>query len=377
LTARDLGIEIGRGRPGPLNAITDVAGVRVGHCTIISGDGPLVPGRGPVRTGVTVLDPGGELDIWARPMLAGFHTMNGCGEVTGLHWLRESGTLGSPIGLTSTHSVGAVHEGLIEQRLRRVADPTGFAALPIVAETNDARLSDNAGFHVRPHHVSVATEALSEGRPAEGSVGGGTGIVCHRFKAGIGTASRRVQVAGRQCTVGVLVQANYGRRERLTVNGAPIGPLLDVPLPGPGLDAGLGDGSIIVVAATDAPLLPSQCAALAQRACFGVVRTGGAGEYSSGDFALAFSTANRLTSTQGLIDPPTGIVHLDTISDAQLNPLYWAVIEATEEAIVNSLVAASTMTGRDGITVHALPHDQLIAVLEHFRLRSLAGNSAH
>jgi D-aminopeptidase len=321
--ARDIGIEIGELEPGPLNAITDVAGVRVGHTTLVEGDD--------VRTGVTTIVPG-ELP-----------RLNGNGEVTGLQWMIESGLLTTPIALTNTHSVGAVHEALVAAAM---AGDRSTWSLPVVAETWDGLLNDVNGFHVRPEHARAALESASEGPVVEGNVGGGTGMICHGFKGGIGTASR---VAERY-VAGVLVQANHGVRARLVVDGVPVGRLIGpdrVPLPPrPALE---GAGSIVVVVATDAPLLPHQCSALALRTMLGVARTGGAGEFSSGDFALAFSTG------------PTQRV--EPVPQDALNPLFYAAIEATEEAIVNALLAAETMTGRGGATVHGLEPSLLAEVL--------------
>jgi D-aminopeptidase len=292
-----------------------------------------------VRTGVTVVVP--PLPAFAAP-----HRLNGNGEMTGLEWIRESGELTTPIAITNTHSVGAVHEALIAAAQRNVDAPDW--SLPVVAETWDGFLNDIDGFHVSDRHVFAALEAATPGPVAEGSVGGGTGMVCHGFKGGIGTASR--VTAGH--VVGVLVQANHGRRARLTIDGVPVGRELGLDtIPGPTRP----DGSIIVVAATDAPLLPHQCARLAQRATFGIARTGGAGENSSGDLVLALATGNELPAET-----------LRTIPNEALNDLFYAVIEATEEAIVNALLAAETMTGRGGATVHALEPDRLLEVMRRY-----------
>jgi D-aminopeptidase len=345
--ARDLGVVIGSFPPGEQDAITDVRGVLVGHTTLVEGDGPLRVGAGPVRTGVTVVRPHPG-DVHADPLFAGCHRLNGNGELTGLEWLRESGTLGSPVALTNTHSVGVVRDALIAHAVRGRREPDVWF-LPVVGETFDGHLNDINGMHVRPEHVWQALESADDGPVAEGSVGGGTGMICHGFKGGIGTASR---VAGEH-TVGVLVQANHGLRERLAVNGAPVGArLADVPLP----DAGAGpEGSIIVIAATDAPLLPTQCTRLAQRAALGVARTGGAGENGSGDLLLAFSTANRGLGEGG--DAPTADVRM--LRNDRLDPLFHAVIEAVEEAIVNAMLASPTMVGRDGRVVHGLAGGRL------------------
>jgi D-aminopeptidase len=338
--ARDLGIRIGTMQPGLLNAITDVRGVGVGHRTIIEGDD--------VRTGVTVVMPR-DGDVSTDPVFAAPHRLNGNGEMTGLEWVRESGLLTSPIGLTNTHSVGAVHAALVEHSIRSHPDDAALWALPVVAETWDGRLNDINGFHVRREHVWDAIDAVSRGQVEEGSVGGGTGMVSFNFKSGIGTASRVAD----EHTVGVLVQSNFGRRDRFTVDGVPVGRFIGpevVPLPGPARE--VETGSIIVVGATDAPLLPHQCARLAQRIALGIGRLGGLGGNSSGDLFLVFSTGNH--GTEGL----------RMVSNDALDELFQAVVESTEEAVLNSMLSAETMTGRGGVTVHALPHDRLLDVLK-------------
>ncbi|MFG1708202.1 P1 family peptidase [Nonomuraea sp. M3C6] len=358
---------IGTGRPGPHNAITDVAGVMVGHTTLISGAGGLRVGHGPVRTGVTVIRPRAE-QLWEHPVFAGYHRLNGAGEMTGTHWIAEMGRLTTPIGLTNTHSVGVVRDALVavEVRDRDLTQP--FFSLPVVAETWDGVLNDVNGFHVRPEHVLQAFDNAAGGAVAEGNVGGGTGMICHDFKGGIGTASRIVHEERGGYTVGVLVQANHGRRERLVVNGVPVGQIINgeqVPVPQPPELQGAprqGEGSIIVVVATDAPLLPHQLTRLAQRAGLGVARLGGVGEHLSGDLFLAFSTGNALQPSDfgagiPLYQPVT------MLADAHITPLFDAVVEATEEAIVNALIAAGTMAGRDGITAHALDGRRLRALL--------------
>jgi D-aminopeptidase len=365
--ARDLGIEIGGLPPGKQNAITDVSGVRVGHTTLVSGDGPLSVGLGPVRTGVTVILPH-EGSIWEEPLFAGCHRLNGNGELTGLEWIRESGMLMSPIGLTNTHSVGVVRDALIGLEVRDRAPHQLFWGLPVVGETWDGMLNDINGFHVKPEHVEQARAAASGGAVLEGGVGSGTGMICHGFKGGIGTASRVVAKKDGGYTVGVLVQANHGRRERLQVNGVPVGayiPAREVPLPqAPEMAVPPGSGSIIVVVATDAPLLPTQCNRLAQRAGLGIARTGGTGEHTSGDLFLCFSTANRgMTSADMGIEAPL-TMELKALVSAHITPLFDAVIEATEEAIVNCLVAAETMVGRDGVTAHGLDGDRLAQLLK-------------
>jgi D-aminopeptidase len=367
MRTRDLGITIGDGRPGPINAITDVEGIRVGHTTLIEGEGPLVVGRGPVRTGVTVIVPH-EGIVWDEPLFAGCHRLNGNGELTGLEWIRESGMLMSPIGLTNTHSVGIVRDMLVAKAVEDYGPREGFFVLPVVGETADGRLNDINGLHVKPDHVWQALQSTSDGQVAEGNVGGGTGMICHGFKGGIGTASRVLDEPLDGYTVGVLVQANHGRRERLRIDGVPVGeaiPAAEVPLPGPA-EGRPGAGSIIAVVATDAPLLPTQCERLAQRAGLGIARTGGAGEHTSGDLFIAFSTANRGMPGEFSSDPPS-TVSVTMLSNAYINALFYAVIEATEEAIVNALVAAETMTGRDGITAHRIPHDRLVETMRRIK----------
>jgi D-aminopeptidase len=355
---RDTGLVVGDRDPGPLNCITDVPGVRVGHVTLISGDGPLVVGRGPVRTGVTVILPHPG-DLWNEPLAAGFHVLNGCGEVTGIHWLRESGMLLSPIALTSTLNVGAAYEGLVRWAAKGASrELLDQGILPVVAETWDGHLSDGFGTHVRPDHVAEAIGNATDGPVPEGNVGGGTGMICHGFKGGVGTSSRRLRLPGREYIVGVLVQANHGDRERLVVNGVPIGrriPDAEVPVPP---DAGTS-GSIITVLATDVPLLPHQCRRVAQRVDLAIGRLGGLGENGSGDMAIALSTANRGRLPGGADEagPPlaTGI---EALAGEAIDEVFAATVEATEEAILNALFAAETMVGRDGITAYALPQDR-------------------
>jgi len=374
--ARDLGIVIGRGRPGPANAITDVAGVRVGHATIVRGDGPLVVGDGPVRTGVTTIVPH-DGDIWTEPIFAGCHRLNGNGELTGLEWIRESGHLTGPIGITNTHSVGVVRDGIIRHAVRRLPFGTSSWALPVVGETWDGLLNDIDGFHVTADHLDEALASATAGPVAEGGVGGGTGMVCHEFKGGIGTASRVVDAASGGFTIGVLVQANYGRRDRLRIDGVPVGeaiPTTDVASPYPDhhdespppTAATPGSGSIIVIVATDAPLLPHQCDRVAQRAGLGIARMGGTGAHSSGDLFLCFATGNRTLPQASFRADPRLTVDIRALNDFAIDALFEATIEATEEAIVNALVGAATMIGRDGITAHALPHDRLLGAMARF-----------
>ncbi|HEX3643287.1 MAG TPA: P1 family peptidase [Ktedonobacteraceae bacterium] len=367
MRTRDLGIVIGTLDPGPNNAITDVPGVSVGHTTLIAGDGPLRIGQGPIRTGVTVIQPH-EDNIWKEPLFAGCHTLNGNGEMTGLEWLRESGTLTSPIALTNTHSVGVVRDALVVDAIAHHQPDDEFWALPVVAETYDGSLNDINGLHIKPEYVMQAIAAASAGPVAEGNVGGGTGMICHDFKGGIGTASRVIPAESGGYIVGVLVQANYGDRERLQINGVPVGlaiPFSEVPEPG---KPSQGRGSIIAVVATNAPLIPTQCNRLAQRVGLGIGRIGGVGAHSSGDIFIAFSTGNRglpIPTEERNTGPLT--VPLTMVTNAYISDLFEAVVEATEEAIVNALVAAETMTGRDGNTAYKLPHDRLIEVINNYR----------
>jgi D-aminopeptidase len=373
MRTRDLGITIGQGQPGPDNAITDVPGVRVGHTTIIEGDGPLVVGRGPIRTGVTVVVPR-DADRRAEPVFAGCHRLNGNGEMTGLEWVRESGLLTSPVAITNTHSVGVVRDALVAASI----DPGGSRhvnwSLPVVGETYDGLLNDMNGFHVRPEHLRSASDAASGGPVAEGGVGGGTGMVCHEFKGGIGTASRVLSSDRGGHTVGVLVQANYGRRSWLRVDGVPVGEEItttEVPSPydheaadGPAV-LPPGSGSIIVVIATDAPLLPHQCERVAQRAGLGIARAGGTGGHTSGDLFIAFATGNRLPVAPG--DRIMDLAYdVRAVGDSVIDAIFDGVIEATEEAIINALVAAQTMVGRDGITARALPHARLLEIMAKY-----------
>jgi D-aminopeptidase len=372
MRARDLGIAIGRLEPGEHNAITDVTGVRVGHTTLVRGEGPLRVGEGPVRTGVTVVVPH-EGDVWTEPLFAGAHRLNGNGELTGLEWIREHGMLGGAIGLTNTHSVGVVRDALIGAALRAHAFRDDVWALPVVGETYDGALNDINGFHVRPEHVRDALESAADGPVAEGNVGGGTGMICHELKGGIGTASRRV---ANHWTVGILVQANYGARELLRIDGVPVGraiPTSETPSPWDAVDALNAratpqGGSIIGVVATDAPLLPHQCARLAQRVGMGVARMGSYASHGSGDLFLAFATGHRDLSRHAGEDDPRPTVSLRAVVDEHINPLLEAVAEATEEAITNALLAAETTVGRDGITAHALDPDRLRRIMrEHGR----------
>lgn len=364
---RDLGLSMGDIPPGPNDAITDVTGVRVGHTTLIGGEGPLRVGEGPVRTGVTVVIP--HPAIGREPVFAGCHRLNGNGELTGLEWVRESGTLTTPIGLTNTHSVGVVRDALVAAEVAERGAGEVYWSLPVVGETWDGRLNDINGLHVRAEHALAALRNASDGPVPEGNVGSGTGMVSHGFKGGIGTASRVLPQELGGWTVGVLVQANHGVRARFQVNGVPVGKVLDaaaIPEPDEPDGPAAGGGSIIVVVATDAPTLPHQCDRLAQRAGLGIARLGGAGEHSSGDLFIAFSTANagRLGSykAEGDREP----VEVVALPDGGITDLFYAVIEATEEAILNAMLAAETMTGRDGVTVHRLDPGRLVETMERY-----------
>jgi D-aminopeptidase len=361
--ARDLGIPFD-GTPGPLNAITDVKGVELGFTTLVEGEGPLVVGKGPVRTGVTVIFPRGKTST--DSVMASTDTLNANGEMTGTGWLNESGFMQGAMAITNTHSVGVVRDSIIAWQGKTGYIPQSdmytrelWASLPVVAETADVPLNDMNGFHVKPDHVFEAMNGAHGGPVPEGNVGGGTGMICHGWKGGTGTASRKLSDAEGGYTVGVLVQANHGRARNLTIAGVPVGKEL-VP-PAVKVEAKPeGSGSIIVVVATDAPLLPTQLRRLAKRTILGIGRTGGMGENSSGDLMLAFSTANP-----GAVSAKkTATVQM--LQNDEINPLFEATEEATEEAIVNALVAAKTMTGANGITVPAIPHDKLQQIMRKY-----------
>ena len=372
MRARELGIRIGELSSGPHDAITDVEGVRVGHSTIVRGEGPLLVGEGPVRTGVTVVCPR-EGMARDEPVFAGSHRFNGNGEMTGLEWIREAGTLATPVAITNTHSVGVVRDALVRAEIEASTDEEDYWCLPVVAETYDGTLNDINGQHVKAEHVSRALASAGTGPVEEGSVGGGTGMICHEFKGGIGTASRRLPEEEGGWTVGALVQANYGRRSMLRVDGAPVGRVLSTErVPSPYEDEETqpaGTGSIIVVLATDAPLLPIQCDRLAMRASIGLGRMGGGLDNGSGDIFFAFATGNRGIPRTGLPEPPV-TVPLKMVSNRYTTPLFYAVAEATEEAILNALLAAGDMTGRDGITAHGLTPELLLGALEEARTRA-------
>ncbi len=353
--ARNLGVPFD-GAPGPLNAITDVKGVEVGHSTIVKGEGKLVVGQGPVRTGVTAVLPRGRTN--GDPVFGGWFSLNGNGEMTGTTWLEESGFLDGPVMITNTHSVGVVRDAVIEWRVKRGGpDASGYWwSLPVVAETWDGHLNDVNGFHVKPQHAFEALEAARGGPVAEGSVGGGTGMICNEFKGGIGTSSRTLPAAGGGYTVGVLVQCNYGLRPQLRIAGVPVG--VEIP---EGASPREETGSIIIVVATDAPLLAHQTKRLARRASLGLARNGSVAGNGSGDIFVAFSTANPGAATEG-----KGTRTLAMLPNDSMNGLFAATVQATEEAIVNAMVAAETMVGRDGHRTLGLPHDRLRAVLKKY-----------
>jgi D-aminopeptidase len=353
--ARTLGVPFD-GTPGPLNAITDVAGVAVGHSTIVRGEGTLKVGEGPVRTGVTAILPRGRATL-NDPVFAGWFALNGAGEMTGTTWIEESGFLEGPVMITNTHSVGAVHEATIAWRVKEgAADASGYWwSNPVVAETWDGELNDINGFHVKQANVFEALSSARPGPVAEGNVGGGTGMICNGFKGGIGTASRKLSDAAGGYTVGVLVQCNYGRKGDLTIAGVPVGREI--------VGEGARDddeGSIIIVVATDAPLLPTQLKRLARRAALGLARVGSIAGNGSGDIFIAFSTANPGAAR------PTGLVALSDLPNDRMNPLFAATVQSVEEAIVNAMIAAETMKGANNFVVRALPHDDLMRILEKY-----------
>jgi D-aminopeptidase len=355
--ARALGVPFD-GTPGPLDAITDVKGVEVGDTTLIRGEGKLVVGQGPVRTGVTVIFPRGGAD--ADPVYAGWFSQNGNGEMTGTTWVEESGFLEGPLAITNTHSVGLVRDSIIAWSVKSGRLAQQPWSLPVVAETWDGYLNDINGFHVQQSDVFSALDTAKSGPVPEGNVGGGTGMVCYGFKGGDGTASRVLSADAGGYTVGVLVQCNCGRRPQLTIAGVPIGKLIPAAPSKAMLETEVrGDvGSIIIVVATDAPLLPTQLKRLARRATMGLARTGSSSGNSSGDIFISFSTANR---GAGKEPGPNSVL---TVSNERISPLFQATVEATEEAIVNAMVGAETMTGIDGHTVDALPHGKLTDLMK-------------
>jgi D-aminopeptidase len=360
--ARNLGIPFD-GTPGQFNAITDVAGVTVGHTTLISGEGKLQIGKGPVRTGVTAVLPRGK-DSMNNSVFAGWWTLNGNGEMTGTTWVEESGFLEGPVMITNTHSVGAVRDAVIQWRVTHgQPDPHGYWwSLPVVAETWDGWLNDINGFHVKSEHASHAIDSAATGAVAEGNVGGGTGMICNGFKGGIGTSSRKFDVKGDgNYTVGVLVQCNYGTKNNLRIAGIPVGREIEADDPYASTSFADEDrGSIIVVVATDAPLVAHQLKRLARRVSLGIGRNGSISGNGSGDIFIAFSTANAGAAS------PDHVVDLKMLPNDKIEPVFAATVQATEEAIINAMIAAETMTGIENHRVRALPHDELRAVLKKY-----------
>src|SRR6185436_8546321 len=352
--ARDLGVPF-EGNTGPLNAITDVSGLEVGMTTLIDGDGPLQVGKGPVRTGVTAILPRGKASN--DPVMAGWFSMNGNGEMTGTTWIKEGGFMEGPVFITNTHSVGVVRDAAIAWGLKHGAQLQPWS-LPVVAETWDGALNDINGFHVKPEHVFAALDGARGGRVPEGNVGGGTGMICYQFKCGTGTASRTLEAQAGGYTVGVLVQANHGRRGELRIAGVPIG--AEIPMTPARTGGDQEVGSIIIVVATDAPLLPHQLERIARRATLGLARTGATSGNGSGDIFIAFSTANPKAASAA------GVASVQMVSNDRISALFSDTVQAPEEAIVNALVAGETMRGIDGRVVTALPHDTLKSLLKKY-----------
>ncbi len=358
--ARDLGVPFD-GTPGPRNAITDVAGVEVGHSTIIRGEGKLETGKGPARTGVTAVLPRGKKNT--DLVFAGWFSLNGNGEMTGTTWLDDSGFLEGPVMITNTHSVGIVRDAVISWQVRNGLLTNQPWTLPVVAETWDGHLNDINGFHVKESHAFESLDTSGAGNVAEGNVGGGTGMICHEFKGGIGTASRKLNERAGGYTVGVLVQCNYGLRRQLRVAGAPVGTEITEGTFRWGRrtgDAPEEAGSIIIVVATDAPLLPHQLRRVARRASLGLARNGSISGNGSGDIFIAFSTANPRAAA------PEGVTQLQMLPNERISAVFEATVQATEEAIINAMVAAETMTGADNQKVIALPHDRLREALRKY-----------
>lgn len=352
--ARGLGIPF-EGTPGPLNSVTDVDGVRVGYTTLISGDGPLVVGKGPVRTGVTALLPRPPEAV-SRSLFAGYAVLNGAGEMTGTIWIEEAGRCAGPITITNTHSCGIARDATLKWMVKNASQPRPPWWLPVAAETADGYLNDINGFHVREEHVLAAIDSAAGGQIEEGSVGGGTGMIAYEFKGGSGTASRVIKTAGGSFTVGVFVQANFGARSQLTIAGVPVGKHLTQ-----GTWRKSDEGSIIAVVITDAPLLPHQLRRIARRAGLGVGRSGSTSGHGSGDIFLAVSTANA-----GAAAETAAIASAAFLPEEQIEPIFTATVQATDEAIINAMVASDTMAGRDGHTVLALPHKELQEIMRRY-----------
>jgi D-aminopeptidase len=366
LRARELGVPFD-GTPGRWNAITDVPGVQVGYATLIEGSA--------VRTGVTAIHPRGA-DGAGDPVTAGFFSLNGNGEMTGVSWIEETGTFSGPVGITNTHAVGVVHQAIIGWTARRHPRLTEQWLLPVVGETWDGHLNDINGRHVTVQAGDAALESAAGGAVAEGSVGGGTGMICYGFKGGSGTASRLVSFAGSSYTVGVFVQANFGSRAELTLAGVPVGRLIPAGSEAPPATSPPGAGSVIAIVGTDAPLLPHQCKALARRVSLGLARTGTVSSHFSGDLFLAFSAGNPGAITPGSIGDAGAAERLDQIRFipwGRLDPFYAAVVQATEEAVANALAAGQDMTGRDGHFVPGLPAGQLAELIRASAMRGPTG----
>jgi len=361
IRARDLGIPFD-GEPGPLNAITDVAGVEVGFTTLIEGEGPLKIGDGPVRTGVTIVHPRGKEHSF-EAVWAGRFSLNGNGEMTGVHWIDEAGAFSGPVAITNTHSVGLAHHAILRWLVHHsdFNPESQMWMLPVSAETCDAYLNDINGQHVTEQHVLTACDNASSSPVAEGNVGGGTGMICYEFKGGTGTASRRCSINGETFTTGVLVQANFGSRYDLNIRGVPVGRYLTDNTTWKIPPYAHAQGSIIAIVITDAPLMPIQLQRIARRIGLGVARTGTSGENGSGDIFLAISTGNQVAESGNKTE-----ASLRYLPNDELDPLFRATVEATEEAIINALVAAETMTGQDGHTVHAIDHDALQQLMKKY-----------
>ena len=363
--ARDLGVPFD-GNPGPLNAITDIAGIEVGHATIIEGSGELIRGKGPVRTGVTAVIPRGKSNMDA--VFAAWFSQNGNGEMTGTTWVEESGQMWGPVMITNTHSVGIVHDAVIEwgvtgDQFESQIDSDNWWGLPVVGETWDGWLNDLNGFHVKKEHAFQALDSATGGPVTEGNVGGGTGMICYEFKGGIGTSSRVVKFGEDEYTLAVLVQANFGWRSQLLVAGVPVGrEIPDDPAYSASSKLGIERdmGSIIAIVATDAPVLPHQLKRIARRVSMGVARTGGIASDSSGDIFLAFSTNADIA---GMTDK---VGEVEMLPNPWMTRLFEATVQATEESIINAMIAAETMTGINDRTVYALPHDRLQELLREY-----------
>jgi len=355
--ARDIGIKIGRFNPGKYNAITDVSGVRVGQVTLFEGSGKLVPGKGPVRTGVTVIMPVTG-DVWTNKVAAGSFVLNGNGEATGLMWLQESGLLETPIALTNTLNIGNVQKGLVDWMTETHPDVgrSDDTLTPVVLECDDSTLNDIRGQHVKPEHVIQAIKSARGGVVDEGAVGAGTGMMSYEFKGGIGTSSRVLKIDGKEYTIGVLLNANHGKRNTFRVMGAPVGNEITDLKP-----KEYQDGSIVVILATDVPLDGRQLSRLSKRVMLGIARTGAVARHGSGDVAISFSTTNRIPHY-----PKKALTKTELLSDFWIDDLFEAATDAGEEALLNALLAAKTTEGRDGNTVYALPHDRLKAVLKKY-----------